>query len=96
MELVATEDVLAKILDKHDVDLLEAEEAFFNHEGRYLIDGREKHRTNPPTVWFISETFAGRLLKIVMIPHMKQQMAILRTAYEPNDLEIQLYEENQR
>ena len=92
MNIVASDWVIAKIKKEHAVSFLEIEEAFFNHGSKYIIDTREKNRTTPPTVWFISETFDGRLLKVVMIPKMKEGIAILRTAYEPNFKELELYE----
>ena len=60
-----------------------------------FVDDREKNKTNPPTVWFIGATFEGRLLKVVIIPYPKKGIAILRTAYEPSDLELEIYEKNQ-
>ena len=95
MELVASEWVKEKISRFHQVSFLEVEEAFFNHEGKYIVDDREENKTNPPTVWFVSETFEGRLLKVVLIPYVDKGVAILRTSYEPNKLEIDIYEKKQ-
>ncbi|OGQ35556.1 MAG: hypothetical protein A3F16_00075 [Deltaproteobacteria bacterium RIFCSPHIGHO2_12_FULL_43_9] len=92
MWLIATGAVKEKIKFIHSVDFIEAEEAFFNFKGPMLIDDREKHKSKPHTVWFISETFEGRLLKLVIIPYIEEGLAVLRTAYEPSKEEKELYE----
>ncbi len=93
MNVIASPWVIEKIENEHGVSFLEVEEAFFNHGTKYVIDTRESHRTNPPTVWFIGETFEGRLLKVVLIPKAEEGIAILRTAYEPSLEEIEIYEQ---
>jgi len=93
MQIVVSENIQEKILREHNVTVTEVEEAMFLHGSKYIIDDREKHKTHPPTVWFISESFEGRLLKIVIIPDIKREFAKLRTAYEPDEQEIQIYEE---
>lgn len=55
-----------------------------------LIDDREDHRRNPPTLWFIAETNKGRLLKIVF--QNRDANCHIITAYEPNQDEIRIYE----
>lgn len=92
MKFVATEAVTTKLWDKHGVAIEEAEEAWRNCEGPWLIDDREKNRTQPPTVWALAWTNRGRLLKIVVIPQKAKGIAVLRTAYEPDEVEIILYE----
>lgn len=79
--------VECKLLEKHDVSFLKAEEAFNNFSGFPLEDTREKHRSKPPTVWCLFETYDGRLLKIVYIPYSDKNLSVLRTAYEPDDME---------
>jgi hypothetical protein len=95
MLLIASDAVKEKILNEHGVDFLEAEEAFNNFAGYPLFDTRVKHKTKPLTVWCLSETYDGRLLKIVYIEHTDKDLAILRTAYEPDDDEVDLWNENQ-
>lgn len=84
---VRTKDKLA---NKHAVTENEIEQCFLNRTGKYLYDLREQHQTDPKTRWFIAETNHGRLLKICFIP--KTGGAIIRTAYEPNTNEINIYE----
>ncbi len=95
MLLIASKAVKEKIITIHDVNFLEAEEAFNNFIGYSLEDDRVQHKTKPPTVWCLSETYDGRLLKLVFIPYVDKQVAILRTAYEPDDFEVDLWNENQ-
>lgn len=95
MLLIASEKVQRKILEEHGVSFLEAEEAFNNFGGYPVIDKRVKHKSKPTTMWCLSETYDGRLLKLVFIPFVEQQLAVLRTAYEPDDLEVELWNENQ-
>ena len=78
-----------------EISLLEVEEAFNNMEGRALIDDRQQHKTKPRTVWFISSTEEGRLLKVVGIPFKDRKEFLLKTAFDPENWEIDLYEQNQ-
>lgn len=43
-------------------------EAFENRCGQFLMDSREEHATDPPTLWFVAETNAGRILKVMFVP----------------------------
>ena len=56
---------------------------------------RAQHRTRPPTIWFCAATSDGRILKIVGIPLKDTREFVLKSAYEAEDWEIGLYEENQ-
>lgn len=56
-----------KLKEKHNVDWYEVEEAFLNGSGSYLEDSRDSHKTIPPTLWFISYTNKGRVLKIIFM-----------------------------
>lgn len=95
MRLVMTEAIREKIWNEHHVSEWEVNEAWNNgHSGPWFIDDRERHKTNPPTVWTLSTTDLGRLLKLVVIPHKVKGIAILRTSYEPDDDEVSLYENN--
>lgn len=87
--------VEAKLKDKDPpVTVLEIEEAFFSLEGGLIIDTRKTNRTVPPTVWFISETAEGRILKVVGIFHRDLKAFAVKTAYDPDQEEINLYEED--
>lgn len=93
--LEASNFVREKIDLEHGVSFLEAEEAFNNFSGRFLIDDREKNFAGAGrrTLWCLSQTYDGRILKLVIIPD--NDSCILRTAYEPNQYEVDLWNKNQ-
>ncbi len=80
----------AKLDAKHTVEREEIEQCFDNRCGFNLVDDREEHRTDPPTLWFIAQTRTGRLLKIIFIH--KDGNIHVKSAYEPNEVEIAIYE----
>ena len=88
--LVVSEAIKTKLQKKHQVTIREVEHCFINREGRLLFDTRALTKTNPPTLWFIALTNQNRKLKIVYIQRGNQ--VILKTAYEPNDVELAIYE----
>jgi uncharacterized DUF497 family protein len=87
--LKITPDVLLKLSAKHSVTREEVEQCFYNKAGKLLIDTREKHKTNPPTLWFLALTNKGRLLKIVYI--QIENIIHLKSAFSPNQTEIDIY-----
>lgn len=88
--LVVSEAVKTKLQKKHQVTLREVEHCFANRAGRLLLDNRALTKTHPPTLWFIALTNQNRKLKIAYI--QKGDQVILKTAYEPNDAELAIYE----
>jgi uncharacterized DUF497 family protein len=82
-------DVLHKLEHKHAVTREEVEQCFVNRTGRLLTDTREKHKTNPPTLWFLALTNQMRLLKIVYIQN--GSTVELKSAFSPNQTEIDIY-----
>ncbi len=89
--LKISQRILAKLREKHQVKIDEIWECFFNRVHGFLEDTRVNHKTEPPTPWFIAETDKGRFLKIVFMELENGQYEI-KTAYEPNDLEVKIYE----
>ena len=81
MELLVSSAVLRKLEAKHGVTVVEVEQCFANCPGLLLIDKRKRHRTNPPTRWFIAPTDRGRLLKVVFI--RTREGNVLKSAFEP-------------
>jgi hypothetical protein len=94
-DLIFTDAIIVKLNIKHNVQIIEVEESFFNWIGRPIVDNREQHRTKPPTIWFISSTSEGRLLKIIGIPFVDQKEFVIKSAFEPDEKEIEIYEKNQ-
>lgn len=90
MPLVISTKVLAKLAAKKPpVTRDEIEECFATRTGVYLLDEREEHASDPPTRWFISETYYGRKLKVVFI--LKGDDVVIRSAFVPNADEIRIY-----
>lgn len=85
-----SKDVIRKLEHDHVVNRREVEQCFQNKCGLYLIDSREKNQTDPPTLWFVAPTNAGRLLKTVFI--LKDGNVHLKTAYNANEVELDLYD----
>lgn len=81
--------ILQKLNEKHDVTRREVEQCFENMDGPLLIDDREDHRSDPPTLWFLARTNRNRLLKVVYI--QRGEKIHLRTCYTPNETEVSIY-----
>lgn len=90
MALKISSKVQAKLASKKPpVTQAEIEQCFANRTGIYLLDSREEHASDPPTQWFIAETYYGRELKVVFI--QRDNDIVIRTAYDPNADEVRIY-----
>jgi len=90
MNIVINKGIEEKLREKHQVSLKEVEECLQNITGNLLTDNRDKHKTNPPTLWFIAETNQRRELKVCF---MKIGSEIhIKTAFEPNEEEKRIYQ----
>lgn len=87
--LVASQAILEKLQEKHGVALREVEQCFENIEGPLLVDNREDHKSDPPTLWFLARTNQNRLLKVAYI--QRGAKIYLRTCYAPNEDEVNIY-----
>ena len=87
--LFISDSVLTKIQTKHQVSRSEVIQCFTNRSRKLLFDTREKHQTNPPTLWFIAKTNKNRALKIVYIQSGTKVQ--LKSAFEPNEIEFEIY-----
>lgn len=92
MNLKFSKGIVLKLKLKHKVTPIEVEECFLNRIKGLLEDTREEHKTHPPTLWFIAETDHGRLLKVVFIERLDGIYEV-KTAYEPNQKEVKIYEQ---
>lgn len=91
MTLIISSKVRAKLAAKvPPVTPDEIEHCFRNRAGTFLIDTREEHASDPPTMWFIAETDSRRKLKVVFIPRLPD--IVIRTAYDPNSIEMIIYD----
>jgi len=96
MKLTVSPKIASKLASKaHPVSIGEVIECFATRDRTFLIDDRENNRTDPPTLWFISDTFMGRLLKVVFIM-TKDGEVILKTAYNPSAEERWIYRTHSR
>lgn len=89
MAVYISSKVKKKIKDKHGLTLDEVFEAISGRLAGFLEDTREKHKSDPPTYWFIGSTDFGKLVKIAFI--FKDGTMIIRTAYEANQRELAIY-----
>jgi hypothetical protein len=94
MGLVISPRVRDKLALKHRVSEEDIEQCFANLNGRFLLDTREEHRSDPPTRWFVAETDFGRVLKIVFVP--TGNGIEIKTAYEANSVERKIYDDHGR
>jgi uncharacterized protein HemY len=86
-----SEAVREKLQKKHSVSDKELHQCFENRCGNFLQDDREDHQTDPATLWFVAQTHAQRTLKIVFM--FKDGNVRIKTAYEANQVEIDIYEQ---
>jgi uncharacterized DUF497 family protein len=94
-ELFITEKIRQKLRDKHGVEVFEVHEAFSRRtRGRFLLETRPEHATNPPSFWFISKTNTGRLLKVIFIPYVEQDLVVIKSAYPPNAEELEQWQKS--
>ena len=91
LEIKISKNIIDKLHKKHRDIEDEVSECFLNREKSFLEDTRLTHRTDPPTMWFIAKTDHNRLLKIVFIELIDGKYEI-KTAYEPNEKEVKIYE----
>ncbi|MEO9078486.1 MAG: hypothetical protein ABI268_04145 [Rhodanobacter sp.] len=90
MDFHISEKIVKKLAGKEPpVDPRDVQEAFANRTGKLLFDERDKHKTNPRTLWFVALTNHRRLLKVCFIP--KADGPHIRTAYSANDDELRIY-----
>ena len=55
-----------------------------------MVDDREDHKSDPPTLWFVAPTNKGRPLKIVFI--FREGKVFLRTAYDADTIAQSIYD----
>ena len=90
MRFILSDQIRAKLDAKHGVAPKDIRECFENRAGGYLIDDREEHRTDPPTLWFIAPNNHNRMLKVCFV--LRDGVVYIRTCYPPNAVEISIYE----
>ena len=94
LNLLVSSATLIKLRDRHKVSRREIEQCFENLDGGYLLDDREEHRTDPPTLWFVANTNTGRNLKVVFI--FLDGNIHIKSAYEPAPAVVAMYQRKAR
>jgi len=90
MVLLISTRIKEKLLGKKPpVREEELMQCFSNCAGKFLIDTREEHKTEPATRWFIAETNSGRKLKVVFVP--TEDGIHIKSAYEPEPEALRIY-----
>ena len=90
MKFLVSEKIRTKLANKEPpVSQEEIEQCFATRDSSFLEDTRANNSTIPPTLWFISDTFMGRKLKICFI--QLQNGIAIKTAYEPSPAEVKVY-----
>lgn len=90
MGIIISEKIANKLMQKHNVTTDEVEQCFANITGKFLLDTREVHKSNPPTHWFIACTNRGRKLKVAFIPENGD--IYIRSAFPPDENEMRIYD----
>ena len=91
LNLQISVSIRKKLSEKHDVSEREIEQCFENLTSGLLEDDRVKHKTIPPTYWFIAYTNQNRRLNIVYI-QSNDGLIHIKSAFEPNEIEVRIYE----
>jgi hypothetical protein len=84
-------DQVEEKLRKRGINQIQLLECFGNQTRSALIDEREEHKTDPPTLWFIAENDSGRCLKDVFI-QLTALDVFIKSAYEPDANESRIYQ----
>lgn len=91
IKLQMSDAIRQKLKEKHDISEEQVQACFLNRERGYLFDDREEHKTDPPTRWFIAEDDTGKLIKVCFIYFPEDRAFEIKTAYPPNETEIEIY-----
>lgn len=89
LPLVLSPHITAKLGTKHQVTEAEVKQCFYNVDGEYIEETALKHKTNPPSFWFLARTNQERLLKIIFTP--RDGNIFIKSAYDANQTSIDLY-----
>lgn len=89
MPIIIHPEIIEKLKTLHGVSEREVHQCFDNMEREAILDKREKHKTNPPTQWLISQTNKSRELKVVFMQFGAD--IIVKSAFEPIPEERRIY-----
>lgn len=83
LEFVFSNRITDKLKNKHSVTKQEVRQCFAESPTTLVKEKREKHRTTPPTFWFLAETKEYRELKVFFV-FVQPNIVFIKTAFEPN------------
>lgn len=89
LALVISKKIEEKLRTKHNIDLTEVEECFYNRVKDTLIDNREHHKTKPPSEWFIAKTDKERLLKVIFV--LESGKIFIKSCFDADKVSIRIY-----
>lgn len=90
MSLIVDDTIVAKLRDKHQVDVSEVYECFANISLGFLEATDPAHKTSPEiTYWFIEGTDRGRPLLVAFVN--TDDGCRLKTAFEPSETQKKTY-----
>jgi uncharacterized DUF497 family protein len=89
--LYISDAVRKKLKEKHNVGVEQVQACFDNRDRAYLVDTREENQTDPQTRWFIAEYEFGKSLKVCFMYFAEDKRIEIKTAYPPNEREIEIY-----
>lgn len=90
LPLVFSPAIRSKLQTKHGVTEREVEQCFENLCGSFAIDDSPKHRTDPPTMFFVAPTNRGRHLKVVFV--REHGNMYIKSAFDANATARAIYE----
>jgi len=90
MSIILSQKIRDKIADdKHRVTERDIRECFANTTRGFVEDDREEHRTDPATMWFVSENNYGRRIKVMFV--IREGDIYIKSAYPATDVVSAMY-----
>lgn len=90
MGIVLSQRIKEKLADvNHRIGLDDIKQCFANRKRGFVVDNREEHRTDPPTLWFVAENDYGVKIKVMFV--MRGQDIYVKSAYRATDVVAGIY-----
>lgn len=96
VELEIPRKIAEKLAHKHSVSVPEIYQLWMNRMGRILMEHRERNQGRFPRYWFLSETDAGRRLKVVFTEDPNFEAPVIITVHPPTPEAEVIYEKENR
>jgi hypothetical protein len=90
MSIILSQKIRDKLADKnHRVTERDICECFANKTRGFIEDDREEHRTDPATMWFVSENNYGRRIKVMFV--IRDSDIYIKSAYPATEAVARMY-----